>query len=305
MELGEAGVRHPQLDRGNGGLDRVYVLPVDVALRKRQPEVAGQDPPRAFDPQPAEEPGRADVDRDDVELALDLVEPEVVDPDDLPAVDVDDLLVEQVTPQADLLGTLLEAADVDHLGPEAGPQFVKGRDGGPRQEDLAPVGPGDKAGDRRIAVADGDDQVRDLADRLALGVEHGPADRLAQIEHVPPRGRVRPRRRWRLRISGGGGSPQEAGADRWSGAAQGGDGTGSGLHVGSGPPKAGWAARGALRALDGSSRGECRPGRWRGSTQSKAAAPSRGGGQGSRCNQAVTPPAGTEWRRPGSGRCAG
>ena len=34
----------------------------------------------------------------------------------------------------------------------------------------------DEAGDGRIAVADGDDQVGDLADRLTLPVADGPAD---------------------------------------------------------------------------------------------------------------------------------
>ena len=121
MQLREARVRDPQLDRGDRGLDRVDVLPVDVPLGEWQSQVAGQDAPRTLDAEPAEEPGRPDVDGHHVELALDLVEPEVVDPDDLPTVDVDDLLVEQVATQANFLGALLEAADVDHLGAETGP----------------------------------------------------------------------------------------------------------------------------------------------------------------------------------------
>ena len=96
----QAGVRHAQLDRGDARLDRVDVLPVDVALRRRQAQVAGEDPVAALEAEPAERGRRADVDGDQVEPALDVVEPQVVDPDDLAPVDVDDLLVEQVGPQA-------------------------------------------------------------------------------------------------------------------------------------------------------------------------------------------------------------
>ena len=42
----------------------------------------------------------------------------------------------------------------------------------PGQEDAPPVGRHDEAGDGRIVVAEGDDQVGDLADRLALRVAH-------------------------------------------------------------------------------------------------------------------------------------
>ena len=47
-------------------------------------------------PEPAQQAGRADVDRHEMERAVDLVEAEVVDPDHLAPVDVDDLLVHQV-----------------------------------------------------------------------------------------------------------------------------------------------------------------------------------------------------------------
>jgi hypothetical protein len=48
------------------------------------------------------------------------------------------------------------------------------------------IGRDDEPGDRRITIADRDDEVGHLADRLAVAVEHGSPDRLAEKEHVPP-----------------------------------------------------------------------------------------------------------------------
>ena len=96
VQLGQARVGHAQLDRGDRRLDRVDVLPVDVPLGHREPQVAGERAGRPFDAQPAEQARAADVDRHEVERPADLVEAEVVDPDDLAPVDVDDLLVHEV-----------------------------------------------------------------------------------------------------------------------------------------------------------------------------------------------------------------
>ena len=103
-----------QPDAGDRGLDRVHVLPVDVALGE-DGEAAGEGPERPLDPEPADQAGGADVNGDEAERPLDLVEADVVDPDDLAAVDVDDLLVEQVGLQEDLVFALLELADVDRV----------------------------------------------------------------------------------------------------------------------------------------------------------------------------------------------
>ena len=197
MELGQAGVRDAQLDRGDAGLDRVHVLPVDVALGRRQVQVAGQGPVGALDPEPAQQARRPDVDRHQVQLALDVVEAQVVDPDHLAPVDVDDLLVEQVLAQQELVVALLELGDVDGRRRQPGAGRVESRDVRPGQEDPAPIGRDDEAGDGRIAIAERDDQVVDLADRLAGRVEHRSTDGLAQIQHgchltsgtVPPRWR--------------------------------------------------------------------------------------------------------------------
>jgi hypothetical protein len=146
------------------GLDRVDVLPVDVPLGRRQAQVASQHAVATLEPEPAQEPGRTDIHGDEVELALHVVEAEVVDADDLAAVDVDDLLVEQILPQLDLVGSLLEAGDIDRPGREACPGHVEARDVRPGQEDRAPSRGHDETGDRRIPVADRDDQIVDLAD---------------------------------------------------------------------------------------------------------------------------------------------
>jgi hypothetical protein len=81
--------------------------------------------------------------------------------------------------------------------PSVAPLASSGRHRMPVQEDLAAVRLDHDSGHGRIPIADGDDQVGDRSDRLAVLVAHGTADRLAQIEHVPPRRRVRARRRWR------------------------------------------------------------------------------------------------------------
>jgi hypothetical protein len=166
--------------------------------------------------------------------ALDLVQAQVVDADHLAAVDVDDLAVHQVQLQADLVGPLLELADVDGGGAKSGAAGVQGGHRLPVQEDLAAVRLDDDSGHGRIPIADGDDQVGNRSDRLAVLVAHGPADRLAQIEHVPPRRRVPSRCRWRAlqaRTARRLGGPDTGNvgavcAVRAPGAA----GTGSGLH---------------------------------------------------------------------------
>src|SRR5207249_11756280 len=99
VELGQAAVGDPQLDRGDRGLDRVDVLPVDVLLGHRQPQIPGERAERPLDAHSTEKTRAADVDGHQVERAAHLVETQVVDADHLPAVDVDDLLVHEVGPQ--------------------------------------------------------------------------------------------------------------------------------------------------------------------------------------------------------------
>ncbi len=88
----------------------------------------------------------------------------------------------------------------------------------------------DQAGDGRMAVAHGDDEVVDLADRIALGVQHGPADGLAQVEHECHLAVGTSRRRWRDRE--GRGQPSGGGTDQVHavGGALAADGTGTVVH---------------------------------------------------------------------------
>ena len=190
VQLPQAGVGHAQADRGDRGLDRVHVLPVDVALGQRQPQVAGDRAIRPLDAEPPQQAGRPDVDRHEVEHALELVEAQVVDPHDLAPVEVHDLLVLQVGVEQQLVGPLAELRDIDAVGVERRPAEVERGHVRPGQEDAPPVGAHDEAGHRGVAVADGDDQVGHLADRLALRVTDGAAHDLAQVElHAEPRRR--------------------------------------------------------------------------------------------------------------------
>jgi hypothetical protein len=175
--------------------ERVHVLPVDVPRRNAAAEAPGEGAEGSFEPEPAHQAGGPDVDRDDVERALDLVQAHIVDPDDLAPLDVDDLLVQQVALEQDLVGALAELAHVDREDAQLRAARVHVRDRRPGQEDPAPVGDDDQAGHGRVAVADRDDQVGNLADRLARRIADGPADALAQEEHghlgggtVPPLG---------------------------------------------------------------------------------------------------------------------
>ena len=176
-----------QLDRGDRALDRVDVLPVDVPLADRQPQCGRDAAVGALEPEPAEQSRCADVDRDQAVRALDLVEPQVVDADDLAPVDVDDLLVHEVLAQEDLVGALAELADVDRGGAQPRAAVVEVGHGRPGQEDPAPVGRDDEARDRRVARTERDDQIGDLADGLVAAIPDGTSDDLAEIEHLPPR----------------------------------------------------------------------------------------------------------------------
>ena len=151
---------------------------------EREPEGAREGPVWAFDPEPPEQPGRPNVHGDELDRAVGVHEAQVVDAHDFAAVNVDDLLVHQVLAEPDLVRALLEAADIDRSGAQTDARLGERGDGGPREKYLAAVGCDDDAGDGRILPAHGDDQVGNLAHRLAVLVEHGPADDLAEIEHV-------------------------------------------------------------------------------------------------------------------------
>ncbi len=184
MELGESLVGHPQLDRRDGRLDRIDILPVDVSLGGRAVEGPNDRAERAFETQAAHEAGRPDIDRDQVQSPIDVVEPQVIDPDHLPPVDVHDLAVEQVLAQQDLVRALLEDADVDLSRVEHDAGLIERPDRRPGQEDAPACGVDDEAGDRRVAVTQSDDQIIHLADGLPLPIPDGPSHDTTQVVHL-------------------------------------------------------------------------------------------------------------------------
>src|SRR5439155_7172765 len=147
-----------ELDRVERRLDGVDYLPVEIALGDGDLPGEGLLEPRG---EAADEARGADIDGDEPQLAFDGVEAQVVDPNNLAAVDVDDLLVHEVLGETDLVGPLLEAAKVQDQVLESGALLVDRSDRRPRDEDLAPVGGHDEAGHRGIALPDGDDEVCD------------------------------------------------------------------------------------------------------------------------------------------------
>ena len=101
MQLGQTLVGDLQFDAARRiGFEQVDELPGDDA--RRNPLEQGAQRERRHDAlrEPADGAAGADVDRDDVEqqVAVDRrrLELDVVDPDHLAAVDVDDLLIEEV-----------------------------------------------------------------------------------------------------------------------------------------------------------------------------------------------------------------
>jgi hypothetical protein len=183
VELRESGVGDAQAHAGDGRVERVHVLPVDVALGERGVDVARDRPEWTFDPQPPEEPGRPDVNGNEAEAPLDVVQADVVDADDLASLDVHDLLVEQVRLEQDLVVTLAELGHVDRADAQPRPAMVERGNVTPRDEDPAPVGVHDEAGHGRVLATDGDDQVGDGAQGLAGRIAHREADALAEKLH--------------------------------------------------------------------------------------------------------------------------
>ena len=149
-------------------------------------EVPGEDPETSFEAKTAHQAGGTDVDGHEAEPTVDLVQTEVVDANHLAAVDVDDLLVHEISAQEDLVGPLLELLDVDPGRGELSAGSVERPDGAPWQEDQAAIGLDHQARHGRVLVLDRNDEVRDLANLLVVPISNRPADRFAQVEHPGP-----------------------------------------------------------------------------------------------------------------------
>jgi hypothetical protein len=173
VELGQTGVRDPQLDRRNRALNRVDVFPVDVALVKWAVEPAREAARRTFNAKAAQQSGRANIDCHQAQRALDHVQAEVVDAHDTAAVNVDDLLVHQILLQQDLVAALAELGHVECRRSQPGAAGIERLDRRPRQENLATDGCDDQAGYRRISLTDGHDEVGDGSDRIATLIADG------------------------------------------------------------------------------------------------------------------------------------
>ena len=149
--------------------------PVDDAVRRR----AWPPPARAETP---EQRGVGDVGTDQPDAADDLGQVEVGGPDDLDALDVDELVVEDVLGQQHLAGAADDVAQVepgraqDHLG-VADPVDGRGRDEGEPAPD-----PDDQTAHRRVhlPVGPAGHDVVQPADLLAGLVAHRAAEQAGQ-----------------------------------------------------------------------------------------------------------------------------
>ena len=172
LEAHLRGRRRPTSGGLGEGLDG---RPVDDAVRR------GARPPPAR-PQPAQQGGVGHVGPDQPDAAEHLGQVEVGGPDDLDALDVDQLVVEDVLGQQHLAGTADHVAEVEpgraqeHLG-VADP--VDGRGG---HEGEAAPDPDDQAADGRVRLPVGPagDDVVQPADLLAGLVGHRPAEDAGQ-----------------------------------------------------------------------------------------------------------------------------
>ncbi len=183
VQRGERLVGDAQLEARDARLNRIDVLPFDVVF-DRKAKGARKALAGTGQSEPAEDSGQPHVDGYQPESPPHRGELDVVDAHDLPALHVDDLLVLQVEPEADLIRTLLEVGDVDARGMQARTALVDRIDIGPGQEDVAiAADTHDNAGDRRVLLAKGHDQIADPAEWRAVQVEHRLADELAQEEH--------------------------------------------------------------------------------------------------------------------------
>ena len=191
VELREALVRDLQLHAPRWiGFEQIDVLPRDHARRhaiEKRPQGEARDD--AFR-QPPDGAARANVDGDDVErdVAVDRrrIDLHVVDAHDLAAVDVDDLLVEEVAlEQEEAVGraVALPVGDIAG-GAHAG---AGGLDGGRWQHTFARRGADDQVGNACGMFLRGDGDFAHTSPYGAGGIAHGGAEQLGQGDerHAP------------------------------------------------------------------------------------------------------------------------
>jgi hypothetical protein len=190
MELGEALVGDLQLDAPcRVGLEQIDELPRDHARRdllEQCPQRERRDQPFR---QPADRTTRPDVHRDDVQqqVAVDRrrLELDVVDADHLAAVDVDDLLVEEVALQQQHAVGRRKAVPVARLGHR--PHRRAGAlDLVVRQHPLAFSGLDDQERNAGWMILRGDGDLAHAAAHHARGVANGGSEQLGQRDDRHP-----------------------------------------------------------------------------------------------------------------------
>ena len=166
------GRPQPDLDTVAGRLaERLDGRPVDHPVRRRPH-------PPAPRPQPAQQRRRADVDADQPHPAEHRRQVEVGGPDDLLAVDVDELVVEHVPAQHDLAGPAGEVPQVEPGRAQDDLGVLDLLDRRRVDERQPAADPDDQPGHRRVrlAVRPAGDDVDERADLVAGLVAHRPAD---------------------------------------------------------------------------------------------------------------------------------
>ena len=152
---------------------------------KSRPDQVGHASPGALHPEAAQQPAGPDVDTDQEQLAVLVLELEVVDPDHAAAVGVDDLLVEHVARQPDLAVDVRVWLERRCGDVEAELTTLPGADGPPVDggRQLLVTTPDRHRRDHRVGLLHAHDQVAHGAHRLLVDVDHVGAQEVAEEDH--------------------------------------------------------------------------------------------------------------------------
>ena len=172
VQLGETGVWHAEANTGDGGAERIDILPINVRGDARLLAREAIDP-GVREAESAQQSGGANIDGDQAHRPLNEVEDDVVGTHDLTPVNVNDLLIKKVALQQDLVVAASEATDVDARRQNRGPCGIHALHAAPAEIDATAPGSDHEPGDWRVARTHGGDEVIDDADRVGAAVAHG------------------------------------------------------------------------------------------------------------------------------------
>ena len=139
--------------------------------------------PVVWEAEAAQESRRANIYGNEAHRPLNEVEQHVVGTHHLTAINVDDLLIQQVALEEDLVLPLAEAGDVDAFGCKARAARVESLHGAPWEIDASSPGTHHKAGHRWMARPNRNDQVVNRTDRVSAPVAHGSSNESREMEH--------------------------------------------------------------------------------------------------------------------------